>query len=58
VALVLSLIGTISWMILGNPYGIDNIYVAIFIPAAVILFDYAVNKSKKNKLPETEIENP
>ncbi|SDE05206.1 sodium:solute symporter family protein [Sporomusa acidovorans] len=54
VALVLSLIGTITWMILGNPYGIDNIYVAIVIPTVVILLDYAFNKMKQTSNPQIE----
>lgn len=56
VALVLSLIGTISWMIMGNPYGIDNIYVAIFIPTVVILLDHAIRKMSGTA--EVKSENP
>jgi SSS family solute:Na+ symporter len=31
-----SVIGTTAWYLLGDPFGIDNMYVALIIPAAVI----------------------
>ena len=46
VALVGSLIVTIAWMIMGNPFGIDNIYVAVVVPTVVILADYAIRKMR------------
>ena len=39
VGLLLSVAGTTIWFILGNPYGIDNIYVAAAIPALVMVID-------------------
>ena len=46
VALVGSLIVPIAWMIMGNPFGIDNIYVAVVVPTVVILADYAIRKMR------------
>jgi len=37
--LILSVAGTTIWFILGNPYGIDNIFVAAAIPALVMIAD-------------------
>ena len=39
VGLLLSVAGTTIWFVLGNPFGIDNIYVAAAIPALVMLGD-------------------
>ena len=39
VGLLLSVAGTTIWFILGNPYGIDNIYIAAAIPALVMVTD-------------------
>lgn len=44
VALLLSVVATIIWFVLGNPYGIDNIYVALVIPAVVMLIDHAYHR--------------
>jgi SSS family solute:Na+ symporter len=39
VGLVASVIGTTVWYLLGDPFGIDNMYIALLIPAAVILIE-------------------
>ena len=39
IGLLLSVAGTTIWFILGNPYGIDNIYIAAAIPALVMVID-------------------
>lgn len=39
IGLVSSVIGTTAWYLLGDPFGIDNMYVALVIPAAVILVE-------------------
>ncbi|KLJ00598.1 sodium:solute symporter family protein [Luteimonas sp. FCS-9] len=36
VSIVLSLVGTIGWFLAGNPWGIDNAYVALCIPLVVM----------------------
>lgn len=47
IAMALTVAMTIIWATLGNPWGIDNIYVAIVIPAVVILIDHAYRRSRK-----------
>ena len=48
IGLVSAVIGTTAWYLLGDPFGIDNMYVALVIPAAVIfvekLFHWGDNK--------------
>jgi SSS family solute:Na+ symporter len=39
IGLVGSVIGTTAWYLLGDPFGIDNMYVALIIPAAVIFVE-------------------
>ncbi len=39
IGLVGSVIGTTIWYLAGDPFGIDNMYVALVIPAAVILVE-------------------
>jgi SSS family solute:Na+ symporter len=46
VALLLSVAGTIVWFVLGNPWGIDNIYIALFTPAIVMALDHVIGRSK------------
>ena len=45
VGLLLSVAGTTIWFILGNPYGIDNIYIAAAIPALVMVIDRLLFKT-------------
>jgi len=39
IGLVASVIGTTAWYLLGDPFGIDNMYVALAIPAVVIFVE-------------------
>jgi SSS family solute:Na+ symporter len=39
IGLLASVIGTTAWYLLGDPFGIDNMYVALVIPAAAILVE-------------------
>jgi SSS family solute:Na+ symporter len=39
IGLVSAVIGTTAWYLLGDPLGIDNMYVALVIPAAVIFVE-------------------
>jgi SSS family solute:Na+ symporter len=51
--LVLSVVVTVVWFLLGDPWGIDNIYIALVIPAIMMLIDYGAKsgkvESKNNK---------
>ena len=43
VALVLSTLATSAWFFSGNPYGIDNIYIAVVTPLLVMGIDHLVH---------------
>lgn len=45
--LLLSTLGTTVWFLMGNPFGIDNIYVAAVVPLIIMLIDHLVKPSKK-----------
>ncbi|WP_323612725.1 sodium:solute symporter family protein [Pectobacterium versatile] len=54
-SLISACVATSVWYILGNPYGIDNMYVALVTPAVVILIDRMIpNKANKIKTSPTE----
>ncbi|CAG76663.1 probable sodium:solute symporter [Pectobacterium atrosepticum SCRI1043] len=54
-SLISACVVTSVWYILGNPYGIDNMYVALVTPAIVILIDRMIpNKANKIKISQTE----
>lgn len=42
--LIMSAVTTTGWYLLGDPYGIDNIYIALVTPAVVMLFDSLITK--------------
>lgn len=50
IALGLAVIATVFWFAAGNPYGIDNMYVALAIPAPVILIDHAWRRFKARRM--------
>ncbi|MBA0217241.1 sodium:solute symporter family protein [Pectobacterium brasiliense] len=54
-SLISACVATSVWYILGNPYGIDNMYVALITPAIVMLIDRMIpNKAHKIKVSQTE----
>ncbi|MDY4376749.1 sodium:solute symporter family protein [Pectobacterium brasiliense] len=54
-SLISACVVTSVWYILGNPYGIDNMYVALVTPAIVMLIDRMIpNKAAKIKISQTE----
>jgi solute:Na+ symporter, SSS family len=46
-ALVLSTLATSAWFFSGNPYGIDNIYIAVVTPLLVMGIDHLVNRKRR-----------
>ena len=40
IALSVAVVVTIIWFVAGNPFGIDNMYVALAIPAPILLIDW------------------
>jgi solute:Na+ symporter, SSS family len=49
VGLILSVIVTTAWYILKNPFGIDNIYIAIIVPLIVMAIDHVVARIRKER---------
>lgn len=49
VGLITAALATIVWYLLNNPFGIDNIYIALLVPALVMLGERLIFSKKKNK---------
>ena len=47
-SLLLSAIATTAWYLLGNPFGIDNMYVAAVVPALVLAADWLLRRNAPN----------
>jgi SSS family solute:Na+ symporter len=48
--LICTIIGTTIWYALGNPFGIDNLYIAICMPALGMFVDHFFIKMKGNPM--------
>ena len=49
ISIVASLVATIAWFLMGNPFGIDNAYLALFIPL-LVMGTSSLLKTKRNSL--------
>ena len=47
--LILGSLGVVTWFFLGNPWGIDNIYIGVAIPALVMLGHGLFSRGRKAK---------
>ncbi|MFP3270838.1 MAG: sodium:solute symporter family protein, partial [Paraburkholderia sp.] len=47
--LIAAVISTTIWYLMGDPYGIDNIYVALVTPLAVMFIDRLIPKGRRAK---------
>jgi Na+/proline symporter len=54
IGLVTAAIATAAWYLLGDPFGIDNIYVALLVPMVVMLVERVFMPQKKTKKIEKE----
>jgi SSS family solute:Na+ symporter len=45
-ALLASVLATTAWYLLGNPYGIDNMYIALATPALVIVVEHLLDRHR------------
>ena len=49
-SILASLVATIVWFMMGNPYGIDNAYVALLVPLIVMGFSEIFKRSRKDSV--------
>ncbi|MBB5336955.1 sodium:solute symporter family protein [Pectinatus brassicae] len=49
IGLVVAAVGTAVWYLLNNPFGIDNIYIALIVPAVVMTIERVMSKLFTNK---------
>lgn len=49
IGLVIAAVGTVAWYLLGDPFGIDNIYIALIIPFVVMLLEKLITGGDAKK---------
>lgn len=54
VSIALALIGTIGWFLAGNPWGIDNAYVALCVPLVVMTISHLFRGAQAEPRPATD----
>lgn len=50
-SIILSLVTTIGWFLAGNPYGVDNAYVAVAIPLIVMTISHLWRMKERQNVP-------
>lgn len=60
IGLILAAAGTAVWYLLNDPFGIDNIYIALLVPAVVMLLERVLTGGdhKNGGEPPKEVEKP
>ena len=48
--LIFGSVGVIAWFFMGDPFGIDNIYIGVAIPAVIMLGHGLISRGKKEKV--------
>ena len=56
VGLIASALATTGWYLLGDPWGVDNIYIALITPALVLVVDAAISRTSRRE-PALPIEH-
>jgi SSS family solute:Na+ symporter len=46
-SIIMSLVATIAWFMMGNPFGIDNAYVALAVPLVVMGLSHLFKAERK-----------
>lgn len=58
ISIIASLVATVGWFLAGNPWGIDNAYVALFTPLVIMSIGHAMRRGtppKPAESPETAL---
>jgi SSS family solute:Na+ symporter len=58
VSILSSLIATIAWFLMGNPFGIDNAYIALVVPLIIMGLSSLVERSGRGRIKLATAENP
>ena len=51
VSIVVSLILTVGWFLAGDPFGIDNAYIAVLIPLVVMAISHVLRAPRPHEAP-------
>jgi solute:Na+ symporter, SSS family len=55
--ILVAAISTTAWYLLGDPYGIDDIYIALIAPPVVMLVERFSTKKAERKVEATAVSN-
>jgi solute:Na+ symporter, SSS family len=58
VSILCSLIATIAWFLMGNPFGIDNAYVALVVPLIIMGLSSLVERSGRGRIKPATAQYP
>jgi solute:Na+ symporter, SSS family len=58
VSILCSLIATIAWFLIGNPFGIDNAYIALVVPLIIMGLSFLVERTGRGRINPATAENP
>jgi SSS family solute:Na+ symporter len=58
VSILCSLIATIAWFLMGNPFGIDNAYIALVVPLIIMGLSFLVERTFRGRINPATAENP
>ncbi|MQA04608.1 MAG: sodium:solute symporter family protein [Streptosporangiales bacterium] len=56
-SIIASLLTTIAWFLAGDPYGIDNAYIAVLTPLVIMTISHFVSKDRANDV-RAKVEEP
>jgi SSS family solute:Na+ symporter len=51
-----SLVATIAWFMMGNPFGVDNAYVALVVPLIIMGLSSLIERIRTGKSPRVPAE--
>ena len=55
-SILCSLVATIAWFMMGNPFGIDNAYVALVVPLIIMGLSSMVERIRTGKVTQVSVE--
>ncbi len=50
--MIAATVTTTAWYVMGDPFGIDDIYIALATPAVVMLLDWMIMGAPKAKIDD------
>ena len=55
-SIIASLVATVGWFLAGNPWGIDNAYIALFTPLVIMSISHVTRRSPPESVEPVALE--